>query len=111
MQEDTPQSDGNRSISSSEDIHGMLRAVEDQTARFDWHKLQLAVAAKIGLKENATRRPLPIKTLHGLLSALPMFQHFPGEHLIQVKAELEVCAIVTWAHCILGLDVLVRSTY
>ena len=87
----------------------MLKAIEDQTASFDWKGMQLAVAAKLELGEAAAQEPLPMVTLHGLLSALPVIQFFPEEHILQISTGLEVCAVVTWAHTLLGLNVLVRD--
>jgi hypothetical protein len=39
---------------------------------------------------------------------LPLVQHFPEERLIHLETDRGVCSIITWAHNILGLPILVR---
>lgn len=46
--------------------------------------------------------------LHGLMSMLPIVQHFPEDRYIVIQTALGVCSIVEWAHVILGLSLLVR---
>ena len=70
----------------------------------------LAVAATLGLDDEAIHEPLPTNILEGLIPTLPLVQHLPEEHFIHVQAGYGTWAIVVWAHHILGLNVLVKSS-
>lgn len=95
----------------------MLTAIHDQTAEFEWKGLQRAIAAKLGIDENCSSTlgencmngRLSNVVLEGLLSALSMVQRFPEDHVLQIETGLSVCAVVTWTHLLLGLNVVVRK--
>ena len=97
-----------RLIGTVADINGTLTAIEDQTSNFNWKRLALAVAAKLGLEDYATSAPISRVTFDGLLSALQSLQTFPEDYVLQINAGTGACAIVIWAHSILGLNVAVR---
>jgi len=86
----------------------MLRACEDQTERCDWMKHLLAVAALLGLKDSNVFETISPTILQGLISMLPLTQHFPDDRTIVIQAPRGVCSIVAWAHILLGLSVSVR---
>lgn len=92
-----------RAIPSVEGIRGSLQACEDQTSAFCWDKLLSAVAATLGMDEEFPAIPTPI--FHGLISMLPLVQHLPQDRMIVVEMTEGVCAIVVWAHLLLGLTV------
>lgn len=98
-----------RSKPSVQGIKGMIRACEDQTATLDWRKNLLAVAASIGLEEKFTNEAIPAIILEGLITTLPLVQHFPKENYIHIQTKSGVCGIAVWAHSVLGLDVVVRT--
>ena len=99
----------NRAIPSGEDIKSVLRAYEDQTSRFDWHSIIRAVAATLDIRSSPSDEPLPSVLFEGLLTTLPLVQHFPEDKFITIKTRKGVLAIVVWAHQILGLTVLVKN--
>ena len=102
-----PQS-SKRPIATVEDINSTLTAIEDQTSNFNWKGLALAVAAKLGLEDYATKAPLSLVVFEGLLSTLPSLQYFPEEHVLHISTGADACAVVIWAHTILGLNVAVH---
>jgi hypothetical protein len=91
-------------------IRGMLQACEDQTAAYKWHwRMQLlAVAATLAVDESEINQTIPPVILHGLMSMLPLAQHFPEDRCIVVETPRGACNIAVWAHILLGLRVLVR---
>jgi hypothetical protein len=68
----------------------------------------LAVAASLQLDEPYIYETIPPAILHGLMTMLPLAQHFPENHYIVIETSQGVCSIVVWAYLLLGLRVLVR---
>jgi hypothetical protein len=99
-----------RASPSEDGISGFLQACEDQTSLYDWTHLLDTVAAMLGYSErDQAVDELPPIIFRGLLTTLPLVQHFPEEHMIQIECGTGECWIVVWAHYILGLPVLVKS--
>lgn len=97
-----------RTAPSTENIKGMLCAIEDQTSYYGWRKQLLAVAAALEVDEVVIHQPIPRVILHGLMSMLPIVQHFPEDRSIVIGTILGVCSIVEWVHVILGLPILIK---
>lgn len=108
MAEQAPDRDKKRATPSLDSIRGMLRACEDQTEAYDWRRTLTALAATLGLSEDAIHETIPSSILHGLITMLPLVQTLPEDRFIVVETPLGVCSIVCWAHVVLGLSVLVR---
>ena len=68
----------------------------------------LAVARSLGLAENRIHDHMNEVLLEGLASGLPLVKRFPEEHLLYIEAGHCVCALVVWAHHMLGLTVRVK---
>lgn len=68
----------------------------------------LAVAKSLELKEHQINDRINEIFLEGLATTLPLVQRFPEEHFLSISTGYSVCAIVVWAHHILGLSVLVK---
>ncbi|KAE8451814.1 hypothetical protein EG329_002654 [Mollisiaceae sp. DMI_Dod_QoI] len=97
-----------RAAPSFELVRGMLQACEDQTASYGWRNQLLAVAAKLEFVEWKIYETIPEAILHGLISMLPLVQHFPEDRYIVIKSSRGACSIIVWASLLLGLNVLVR---
>lgn len=101
-----------RATPALESIRGTLQAIEDQTAMFDWSQFLTSAAATMGFSVTDSHdyidETMPTVVLQGLVSMLPLVQRFPEEHLISVESQTGVCALVVWAHVVLGLSVRVR---
>jgi hypothetical protein len=108
--QDAPAGHSLRASPSEDGISGFLQACEDQTSLYNWTHQLCAVAAVLGYAEpdQAAEGILPT-ILHGLLSTLPLSQHFPEEYIIQIESGTGECWIVVWAHYILGLSILVKT--
>jgi len=65
----------------------------------------------IGVDENDIFCPLPAVVLRGLLSMLPLVQHFPEDRFIHIELGSNdgACLLVVWAHHVLDLTVKVRT--
>jgi hypothetical protein len=48
---------------------------------------------------------IPTAIFHGLITMLPLVQHFREDRMIVIETTQGVCSIVVWAHLILGLTV------
>jgi hypothetical protein len=106
--EEAPQDLNTRATPSRDSIHGMLSACESQTAAYDWTNQLLGIAAKLEISGSMASSTIPRSVLQGLITMLPMAQHFPEDHYIIVETPTGICSIVAWAFMLLGLSVLVR---
>ncbi|KAF4631144.1 hypothetical protein G7Y89_g6989 [Cudoniella acicularis] len=99
-----------RASPSEDGISGFLQACEDQTSLYDWTHLLDAVAAMLGYSEpDQAVDGLPPVIFRGLLTTLPLVQHFPEQHIIQIECGIGECWIIVWTHYILGLPVLIKT--
>jgi hypothetical protein len=107
--EDAPPNSILRNPPTQDGILGFLTACEDQTSSFNWDGLLLAVAGTLGYKPDWAFETLPEVILRGSLDIFPLIQSLPSDRLAYIKTGQGVCALVVWAHHILGLRVLVQQ--
>ena len=98
-----------RAVPSQDNVLGVLRACEEQTARYDWRNLFAAVAAQLDISPDDATEPIESAVLRGLTLVFPYVQTLPEDREIIVRARSGVCILVVWAHHVLGLNVLVRK--
>ncbi len=96
-------------------LKGTLRACREQTSGFMWELFFAAVEKKlettsVGDDKPFDARPIPIPVLQSLLDFFTAVQHLPDTTLIRIKSHRGISTVVVWAHCVLGLTVLVEST-
>ena len=86
----------------------ILRACEDQTAAFSWEGYLQAVSARLHLSQEHTASSLPPVILRSALRMFPIVQSLPEQRtmVVNCSAANGVCAVIVWAHYILGLNVL-----
>jgi len=96
-------------------LRGTLRAVREQTSGFMWELIFSAVDQKLApLRQSETKshlRLLPVSVLQGLLDTLTAVQHLPEARLVRIRSIDGATTIVVWAHHVLGLTVVVETTY
>ncbi|KAL9116338.1 MAG: hypothetical protein Q9187_007138 [Circinaria calcarea] len=97
-----------RAAPSEEGIFGVLRACEEQSSSYEWSHHLLGVAHMLGLTEKNIHEALPAVILRGLINMLPLVQHFPEDHLIEIESAKGVCLLVVWIYQVLGLSTSVR---
>lgn len=95
-------------------LKGTLRACREQTSGFLWELFFSAVEKKLqpistGDDKPYDTRRLPIPVLQALLDSFTAVQHLPETTLIRIKTHVGITTVVVWAHCVLGLTVLVQS--
>ena len=95
-------------------LKGTLRACREQTSGFMWELIFSAVEKKlqpisVGNDKPYDWRPLPVPILQALLDFFTAVQHLPETTLIRIKSHSGISTVVVWAHCVLGLTVLVES--
>ena len=95
-------------------MKGTLRACREQTCGFMWELFFSAVEKKlqaisVGNDKPYDSRPLPTSVLQALLDSFPAVQHLPETVLLRIKTNSGISTVVVWAHCVLGLTVLVES--
>lgn len=105
--EDAPPEHVLRATPSEEGILGFLRACEEQTSSYNWRFILIAVARTLGVPEKEAFQPLPAVVFRGLISMLPLVQHFPEDRLIHAELGSTdgACLLVVWAHHVLSLTV------
>ncbi|MCJ1385390.1 hypothetical protein MMC17_008513 [Xylographa soralifera] len=98
----------------SESILRVLQACERQTVSFNWNMLLQAVAKTLGYSESDAVGNIPAAILRGALDMFPMIQSLPADRLVCIQVPMSsdegsaTCALVVWAHHVLGLTVLVK---
>ena len=90
-------------------LKGTLRACREQTSGFMWELFFAAVEKKLDVGKPYDSRPLPIPVLQALLDSFTAVQHLPESTLVRIKTTLGVTTVVVWAHCVLGLAVVVET--
>jgi hypothetical protein len=107
-----------------EKIRCVLAACRDQTSIYDWSQLCFHVADRLDFvrEESDLSRRIPDRSLalqaieatlfQGLIEYLPFVSRCPEDYTVDIlgnSGEIGTCAIVVWAHYILGLAVKVWS--
>jgi hypothetical protein len=88
-----------------------FRACSDQTSNFQWSLLYQSVAVHLGRREQTVADPIPPVLLRGGLTMFPIVQTLPEDRKVEIVATGGICALVIWAHHILGLNVIVTGLY
>ena len=97
-------------------VADVLTACESQTSAFNWNMMLNAVSALIGDPAYSMKTEFPPFILQALLDMFPLVQSLPNDRFIHVQlpgsqspyGHAGPCALVVWAHHILGLTVVVR---
>lgn len=89
-------------------ILGVLRACEEQTAKFDWFQLLHVVGAKMNVAPGIYLRPMEKSVLSGLALLFAYIQSLPEDRQILVNTDCGLGILVVWAHHVLGFSVLVQ---
>lgn len=92
---------------NEEGIFGFLQACEEQTSSYNWDNQLKAIGSILDYEEYEVKAPIPSVILRGLIDMLPLVQHFPENHLIEIENCRGVCLLVAWIHLVLGLCVTV----
>ena len=93
-----------------------LQAVQSQTSQYPWEKLVQLVQSKFVLSRSwlkLSRSPLNRLSPNVLLAAMDylyLVQSLPEDRLMVVESQMGLVPLVVWAHCILGLRVLIQSS-
>lgn len=108
--EDAPSQTTSRAVPNLKGVFSVLRACEEQTAKFPWVSLVEAVARQLEVRDFDAITAIPSAILRGALYLFPMIQRVNDEYeaVIQLKGQ-GLCPLVVWAHQILELEVLVRQ--
>ena len=99
-------------------LYGVLKACEEQTSTFPWHLTFEAVHCKLGLQypihsdcnEEMYILTLTVPVLQACLDMLAATKSFPETRFMHIQCAKGVVTLVVWAHCLMGLNVSVRST-
>ena len=97
-------------------IYGMLEACNTQTSSFSWSSYSDLVRAKIyevfGQSQDLMNYEVCLSpgTLLACMDSLFIVQRTPEERLLTVSEPRGLVTLIIWAHYILGLSVLVKST-
>ncbi|KAF1844959.1 uncharacterized protein K460DRAFT_101189 [Cucurbitaria berberidis CBS 394.84] len=110
LAEETPANAAKRMVPSLDSVRGTLRACENQTAAYQWHwRMQLlSAAAALGYDESEMQSTIPPVVFQGLMALLPLVQTLPEDRTVMIETGQGTCAIVVWAHLLLGLRVATR---
>lgn len=97
-------------------IFRTLESISSETSSFDWSELvekarsQLHAVVMLGdLKYSGDTLCLPPQTLLRCLDTLYIVQRDPDERLMTVNEREGMLTLIVWAHCVLGLCVLVKN--
>ncbi|KAH7350712.1 hypothetical protein BKA65DRAFT_498851 [Rhexocercosporidium sp. MPI-PUGE-AT-0058] len=104
-----PEDFSTRAPPSRQGIAAFLRVCSEQTADYQWDLLYLSVARHIGRAEEAVADPIPPVIMRGALQMFPLVQTLPLDRKVEIVATDGICALVIWAHNILGLTVVVTN--
>jgi hypothetical protein len=96
------------SIPSQDAIFGVLQAIEEQSSTFTWNELLQSVANHLNLSPTRMIETIPFMIFCGILDMFPYAQRFPEDRLVCIKTTKGVCALVTWAHYLLDMSVVVQ---
>lgn len=94
-----------------ENIVGIIKACEDQTAAFSWEGYLRAASTELHLSAGQTLSPLPPVVFRSALRMLPAVQSLYQQRTMVINCSKGdgVCAMIVWAHYILGLNVLINT--
>ena len=94
-----------------ENIVGIIKACEDQTAAFSWEGYLRAASADLHLSAGQILSPLPPVVFRSALRMLPTVQSLYRQRTMVITCSKGdgVCAMIVWAHHILGLNVLTNT--
>ncbi|KAL8836827.1 MAG: hypothetical protein Q9176_006060 [Flavoplaca citrina] len=94
-----------------ENIVGIIKACEDQTAAFSWEGYLRAASADLHLSAGQILSPLPPVVFRSALRMLPTVQSLYRQRTMVITCSKGdgVCAMIVWAHHILGLNVLINT--
>ncbi|KAN0120180.1 hypothetical protein V8E51_002388 [Hyaloscypha variabilis] len=97
-------------------ILATLQACLSQTSQFSWDMMRELVESKfensrswLELQQSPLKR-LSTNTLLAVMDYLYLVQSLPENRLIMIDNQMGVVPIIIWAHCILGLRVLVQNS-
>jgi hypothetical protein len=107
--EDAPHNSILRNPPTQDSILGFLTACDDQTSSFNWDGFLLTMAGTLGYPPDFAFETLPEVILWGALDIFPLVQSLPSDRLAYIETGQGVCALIVWAHHILGLRVLVQQ--
>lgn len=98
------------SIPGESALVGFLKSCEEQTSAFPWQWWFDAVLLKLGHQDVGIREcKLSLSVLQGSLDMLTAVQSFPEDRIVFIQSHTGVVTMVVWAHCLLGLEVSVRT--
>ena len=94
-----------------ENIVGIIKACEDQTAAFSWEGYIRAASADLHLSADQILSPLPPVVFRSALRMFPILQSLYEQRTMVINCSKDdgVCALIVWAHHILGLNVLTNT--
>lgn len=94
-----------------ENIVGVIKACEDQTAAFSWDGYFRAASADLHLSADQILSPLPPVVFRSALRMFPILQSLHKQRTMVINCSKGdgVCAMIVWAHHILGLNVLTNT--
>ena len=95
-------------------IMNTLDAISSQTVDFDWATISEVVEAKLASKipnfrYDADHHWIPPGVMLGLADALYAVQSLPEDRKLVISDECGIVTLVTWAHFLLGLTVVIES--
>lgn len=97
-------------------ILATLLACKSQTSQYPWEMLVSLVvsrfkrSAQLFLASRSPVRRLSASSLLGAMDYLYLVQSLPEDRIMMVENQIGLVPIVVWAHCILGLTVLVKDS-
>ena len=97
-------------------ILATLQACNSQTSQYPWEMLVQLVESKFEKSRSWLRLPRsPLKrlspnTLLAVMDYLYLVQSLPEDRLMMLDNQMGLIPVILWAHCILGLRVLIQNS-
>jgi len=110
---------GIKGANSDADYDGILAtllACKSQTSHYPWEMLVSLVESRFERSAQWFRAPqsrlrrLSANLLQGAMDYLYLVQSLPEDRIMMVENQMGLVPVVVWAHCILGLTVLVKGS-
>lgn len=94
-----------------------LQVIQSQTSQYPWEMFVQVVESKFNVRTrswlqlpNSPLRRLSPNILLAAMDYLYLVQSLPKDRFIMVESQMGLIPLIVWAHCILGLSVIVQGS-